>query len=79
MEDTFVIYHDGRPLVTLTNLGKGKILPTRENVLDWYGRNYCFERSKLTGCFLHSISVKDMSYEDFINERPAIGNSTSGN
>jgi hypothetical protein len=64
MEDCFIIFYDGKVLVTLTGF-KGAPLPTREMILDWYAGDYAFERAKLTGGFVHSIPVGDMKFEDF--------------
>lgn len=64
---TFVIFHDQKLLVTLTNINSLCIAPLPTEVLDWYAKHYAFERSKLSGYWCHSIDVKDMKYEDFIN------------
>ncbi len=69
MEDTFIIFFDLKVLVTLRGF-RGSPLPSRETVLDGYGANYAFERARLTGGYVHSVSVEHMAYEDFFNERP---------
>ncbi len=64
MEDTFIIFYKRKILITLTGF-KGSPFPPTENVLDWYGKNYGFEREQLTGCYSRSISVAEMKYQDF--------------
>lgn len=64
MEDTYAIFYDCKLLVILTGFD-GAPLPDRFDILDWYAKNYAFERKRLSGGYAHSISVKGMKYEEF--------------
>lgn len=68
MPNTFIVLMDGRPLVVLTEFNT--VLPTPQEVLDWYGANFAFDRKRLTGCYLNDYCVKNMQHQDFLNERP---------
>ena len=63
MEDCFVVCYDEKALVVLRDIGG--ILPLREHILDWYAKSYAFERRRLSGGYLHSVSCEGMKYEDF--------------
>ena len=64
MEDCYTIFYNGKLLVVLTGF-VGAPLPERNNILDWYAKNYAFERKALTGGYVHSIPINGMKYEDF--------------
>lgn len=64
MQDTFVIFYEGKVLIVL-KINDMPPLPNSQQILDWYAKNYAFERFKLTGCYSHSIDVSQLKYEDF--------------
>lgn len=59
----FAIYYDKQLLVVLTNMPNVNALPTK--ILDWYAKNYAFERSKLSWSSVCSIDCHEMKTEDF--------------
>lgn len=67
MQDTLVIFYDGVVLVVLTNVKV--VSPNKIEILDWYANVYAFERKKLNAVWTQSISVENMKYEDYQNER----------
>lgn len=64
MEDCFVVFYDKQVFVILRGF-KGTPFPEKKDILDWYAREYMFDRSKLSGGYSYSIDVTDMKYEDF--------------
>ncbi len=60
MEDCFAIFYEYKLLIILRGLDIP--FPSREAILDWYGKNYLYDRSKLNGVF--SLSI-DVSNEEF--------------
>lgn len=63
MPDSFIVLYEGLPLVVIKDLPE--VRPQITTILDWYGKHYAFERSKLSGYYSHMISCKEMSYDDF--------------
>lgn len=59
----FAIYYEQALLVILTNVPNTRPLPTQ--ILDWYAKNYAFDRKKLSWSSVCNIDCKDMKYEDF--------------
>lgn len=59
----FAIYYDQSLLVMLTNVSNPKPLPTA--ILDWYAKNYAFDRKRLSWSSVCSIDCREMKYEDF--------------
>jgi hypothetical protein len=59
----FAIFCDQKLLVVLTDLKSPLPLPT--TVLDWYAREYGYERERLSWASPCTIDCKDMKYEDF--------------
>jgi hypothetical protein len=64
-DDVFTIFYDGKLMVVLHQFVTG-VYPLAENVLDWYAKNYAFDRKRITGCYSYSISVADVKYEEFV-------------
>jgi hypothetical protein len=68
MEDLFIIYYNKSVLVVVKFKTQG-ITPEYGDILNWYAKEYGFEREKLSGCYAHSINVEGMSYNDFAKFR----------
>jgi len=60
----FAIYYDQCLLVVLENL-PSKPLPLPTKVLDWYSREYAYDRKRLSWSSINTIDCKHMKYEDF--------------
>ena len=64
-KENFVVLFNGKPLVLLENI---PALPSPDHrmILDWYAREYAFERNALSGFFCgECIDCGEMKYEDF--------------
>lgn len=67
MENAFVVFYDSKVLVVLSGFRTVWPSPMTEHVLDWYAKEYAFERKRLTGCYAYECSIdQNMKYEDFV-------------
>lgn len=65
-KESFLVLRDGKPLVLLDGI-PAIPCPNHRMILDWYAREYDFERNLLTGFFCgEAIDCSEMKYEDFV-------------